>query len=103
MNQRALEAGARALCKSMHGNHNAEYISSYYADHATAVITAYEAHLNAEGFVVVPVIPTDDMDLAGSREVDPTNPYPRDVAANIYTAMLSAATTGENSPPKAEG
>jgi hypothetical protein len=58
---------------------------------AEAVITASEAHLKAEGFVVVPVIPTDAMDLAGSREVDSTNPYPRDVAANIYTAMIRAA------------
>lgn len=64
MNPRAIEAGARA-----------EAIRRWGADGAwadcvpavIAVITAYEAHLKAEGFVVVPVEPTTEMQDAGLR------------------------------------
>ncbi|MGB5902997.1 MAG: hypothetical protein WBH00_09070 [Xanthobacteraceae bacterium] len=98
MNQRAIEAGARAdalfdgrTWQAMPKSERQRYIERSRAHHA---------HLKAEGFVVVPVIPTDDMDLAGSREVDPTNPYPRDVAANIYTAMIRAAAQEPNDADK---
>lgn len=70
MNQRALEAGARALCIAVGDDpdqltyahemrctgHDREPMHrwGYWTVHSEAVITAYEAHLKAEGFVVVP-------------------------------------------------
>lgn len=123
MNQRALEAGARALREAEVGYHLRltrliDGVSTYtltyddgsppiefdnmddgYAHIAAkkseaqfkAVITAYESHLKAEGFVVVPVIPTQAMLDAGY--------YPavqRRGAKSTWQVMLSAATTGEN-------
>lgn len=61
---------------------------------ATAAITAYLAQAEKKGWVMVPKVPTDEMDLAGSREVERTNPYPRDVAVNVYVSMLAAAQNG---------
>jgi hypothetical protein len=102
MNQRALEAGARALCVEQFGN---EVIHGdarccqlggtdgccveSLMDQAAAVITAYESHLAAEGFVVVPAIPTQAM----MRAAQSTN---NNHTPDKWAAMLSAATTGEN-------
>jgi hypothetical protein len=58
MNQRALELSALAMLKWMHGQqakfeHFAPGIKSGLLEQAQECITAYKAHLKAEGFVVV--------------------------------------------------
>jgi hypothetical protein len=116
MNPRALEAGARAICIAVgddpdestyaremacSGNeHGPQARWQYWTEHAAAVITAYEAHLKAEGFVVVPVRPNYDMGEAGMGALASFHDeYPAACVDEIYTAMLSAATTGENDAP----
>ena len=104
MNQRALELSALAMIKWMHGpqaefEHFAPGIKAGLLEQAQECITAYEAHLKAEGFVVVPVEPTEAMLKAGRNHAVPST---QNIGA-IYTAMLSAATTGESNPPQAEG
>lgn len=130
MNQRALEASALAMLKWMHGA-QAEFeqwapgIKAGLIEQTQECITAYEAHLKAEGFVVAPVeataqmlaaaFPTDGRDdistddlkvgaeailiLEGAADLGSiTGPAVREAAAmrKDYRAMLSAATTGEN-------
>lgn len=95
MNQRALEAGARAAFDALPlttGDFDdmQEAGKSNMRDVARAVITAYEAHLKADGFVVVPVIPSPAMAHL------PELPYSPAEMREFWTAMLSAATTGEN-------
>lgn len=100
MNQRAIEAGARALAAkrkfelSSDLRHFAPNSKTGLAlSDAAAVITAYEAHLKAEGFVVVRAEPTVAMLAAGQKAwlEDPLRK-----SSTLYRAMLSAATTGEN-------
>jgi hypothetical protein len=109
----ALEAAAKATCESMHGNcNNAEYISDYYTQHATAAITAYLAQMEREGFVVVPGEITEAMRwatwidqskhvganeqeariLAGRRMID--NPEQKAMDESAYRALLAAAQNG---------
>jgi hypothetical protein len=110
MNQRAIEAGARGIARvanpfNVRGRNLDAYEAIHwldYKDQAAAVITAYEAHMKADGFVVVPVIPTQAMIEAGCDN-NPTSwnegtdlGFAADVANDVYRAMLSAATTGEN-------
>ncbi len=67
----ALEAAAKATCESMHGNcNNAEYISDYYTQHATAAITAYLAQAGKEGWVMVPKDNLEFIaDMSGERSI----------------------------------
>jgi hypothetical protein len=107
MNQRALEPSALAMLKWMHGaqaefEHFAPGIKAGLLEQAQECITAYEAHLKAGGFVVVPVeATTQQMDAAGKAvtqyienmtcaggEVEATDYALRAV---IYTAMISPA------------
>jgi len=53
-----------------------------------AVITAYEAHLKAEGFVVVPREPTQAMTQAAMDALD--SPFYADLE-RVYRAMIAAA------------
>lgn len=97
MNQRALEAGALAMLKWMHGQqakfeHFAPGIKAGLLEQAQECITAYEAHLKAEGFVVVRAEPTVAM-LEAGQKAWLEDPLRR--SSTLYRAMLSAATTGE--------
>lgn len=94
MNQRAIQTVAMAVTtaqmkwKAENGGDKASCVDCPDEVIAAAVITAYEAHLKAEGFVVVPVIPTPAM----MRAAQSTN---NNHTPDKWTAMLSAAT-GEN-------
>jgi hypothetical protein len=98
MNQRALEPSALAMLKWMHGpqatfEHFAPGIKAGLLEQAEECITAYEAHLKAEGFVVVRAA---DLQYVAEHSGERT-------IRKKARAMLSAATTGETSPPKVEG
>jgi hypothetical protein len=96
MNQRALEAGARAILpqiitRDISDENNPEARRRV----AAAVITAYEAYLKAEGFVVVPTVPTPAMIEAGDQVM-----YGRYgcsfETSPIYTAMVAASQEPSN-------
>lgn len=97
MNQRALEPSALAMLKWMHGQqaefeHFAPGIKAGLLEQAQECITAYEAHLKAEGFVVVPVRPNYDMGEAGMGALASFHDeHPAACVDEIYTAMISAA------------
>lgn len=90
MTTRALEAGAEAAYHATPRNKPYDKLTLFkknlYRAEAAAVITAYEARLRAEGFVVVPVEPTEAMLRPWGN--DPTIMATRE--AN-YRAMLAAA------------
>jgi len=93
------------MLKWMHGaqaefEHFAPGIKAGLLEQAQECITAYEAHLRAEGFVVVRAEPTDEMLKDGAMQIAMN--AQRVMTAErkawyVYRAMLSAATTGENS------
>ena len=56
-----------------------------------AALTAYEAHLAAEGMAVVPVYPTEAMRAAGNREIFDLSSD----AVETWTAMLAASKETE--------
>lgn len=77
LSPRAIEVGADALRKSMCGN--AGYLSTYYAEHVQAVLTA----LAAEGLVLVPSSfrsIAEDMDVVAGQH-DPEQQTPEQEAA----------------------
>lgn len=93
----ALEAAAKATCESMHGNcNNAEYISDYYTQHATAAITAYLAQAEKEGWVMVPKVANDKMVCAALDDFEKRAGRQR--LTHIYAAMLAAAQNGGDLP-----
>ena len=116
MTQRAIEAGARALARSTNP-HNARgrNLDAYeaihwadYKDRAAAVITAYEAHIKAEGLVVAPSTPTPAMTAAAwlvisdlKLRMGVAKLGPGLGVGEVYTAMLAAAVEVEEpwTPP----
>lgn len=67
---------------------------------ATAAITAYLAQAEQEGWVLVPVEPTEAMILAGARKARLNDRKMQDAPGyesechDIYAAMLAAAQNG---------
>jgi len=99
----ALEAAAKAIFKrSIYHGYDDETIASEWArtsylhrNVATAAITAYLAQREKEGWVMVPLNPTDDMIEAGCAN-NPTQwnegtdlGFAADVANDVYRAMLA--------------
>ncbi len=86
------------MLKWMHGpqaefEHFAPGIKAGLLEQAQECITAFKA----EGFVVVPVRPNYDMGEAGMGALASFHDeHPAACVDEIYRAMLSAATTGEN-------
>lgn len=75
---------ARAICKVL--GH-----SSWNERAARAAISIYESHLRDKGMVVVPRIPTKEMETKGwHRHMNSSAAWP-DVCGEIYRAMLSAS------------
>lgn len=72
----------------------ASFAFAQAAGHSPALRLGSRLVVDGVEAVVVPVEPTEQQDLAGSREVDRSNPYPRDVAVNVYVAMLSPEALG---------
>jgi len=102
---RAIEAGAKAAMA-----HPDMMTFGMAMDISAAVITAYEAHLAAEGFVVVPKEPTEDMLARGAAECldrlySNVPIYDEgDLARDVYRAMIAASQEPSNAhPPKVEG
>ncbi|MGB5901994.1 MAG: hypothetical protein WBH00_04000 [Xanthobacteraceae bacterium] len=94
MNQRALEAGARAVTaaqlewKAKNGGDKASCIDCPDEVIALAVITAYEAHLKAEGFVVVP---RETFFEIANRAGNMSDPDAADWLPSIYRIAMEAA------------
>lgn len=93
MNQRALELSALAMLKWMHGQqakfeHFAPGIKSGLLEQAQECITAYEAHLKAEGFVVVP---TETFFEIANRAGNMSDPDAADWLPSIYRIAMEAA------------
>jgi hypothetical protein len=103
MNQRALEAGAAHILRELDDRGLLNGVDDDLHDEiGRAVAEAAAQGFRADGFVVVPVIPTPAMIEAGCDN-NPTSwnegtdlGFAADVANDVYRAMLSAATTGES-------
>ena len=63
--------------------------SEKHRNFASAVVTAYLAAMRAEGWVMVPVVPTIDMLLAAPARADQANEG--SMYRGIYRAMVEAA------------
>jgi hypothetical protein len=116
MNPRAIEAGARAIARHIPLDAGSTWNPGYgedfplnYSDKECAAIraiaemaiTAYEAHLKAEGFVVVRADPTEAMLKDGAMQIAMNAQRVMTAERKAWyakCAMLSAATTGENNP-----
>jgi hypothetical protein len=104
MNPRALEAAEEAAFGEMDNRGlfkdvGEDLFDEIKRDVTAAVITAYEAHLKVEGFVVVRAEPTDEMLKDGAMQIAMN--AQRGMTAErkawyVYRSMLSAATTGES-------
>ncbi|MGB6080293.1 MAG: hypothetical protein WBF99_12615 [Xanthobacteraceae bacterium] len=94
MNQRAIEAGARALDPDAFAEDEFGCWTGPVAGRkiakarAAAVITAYEAHLKAEGFVVVP---TETFFEIANRAGNMSDPDAADWLPSIYRIAMEAA------------
>ena len=95
----ALEAAAKAAQAKRTELQHAP-LARIYPDLCTAAITAYLAQAEKDGWVLVPVNPTDAMIAAGCDN-NPTQwnegtdlGFAADVANGIYRAMLAAAQNG---------
>lgn len=100
MTTRALEAGARARIVAAaqqaimnNGFHNGNPVSAF--GFANSAYDAILAHLAAEGFVVVPVEPSDKMICAALDDYDKRG-RGKQSYRNIYTAMIAAAQEPSN-------
>lgn len=98
--QDAMEAAARALCQS---NSYAwvEHFGDEWRKHAGAVVAAYLAAREAEGWFFAPEYPTEAMVVAGAgwREYDTPDDWPDEarVFYGAYRAMLAARPTNGDS------
>jgi poly-gamma-glutamate capsule biosynthesis protein CapA/YwtB (metallophosphatase superfamily) len=98
MNQRALEAAEEAAFGEMDNRGllkdvGDDLFDEIKRDVAAAVITAYEAHLKAEGFVVVPEEPTEAMLKDGSMQIAMNAQrvmFAERKAWYVYRAMIAA-------------
>lgn len=108
---RAIEAGARALCiaagddpdqltyahemKCTGCNREPMHRWRYWTTFSEAVITAYEAHLKAEGLVLVPVEPTPEI-IKAYISADRRRKRYAATAKRDYRAMIVASQEPSN-------
>jgi len=91
-----IECMARGLCRADGPDPNEPNWEDVYWDAYTCGAAEALTALEAAGFQVVPVDPTQEMGLAGAAEVDkqmlgPGAPADYHAAVDAYRAMLAAA------------